>query len=102
MRPIVETFRISDADYPDEAKRNGVEGVTNMLITVGTDGRISACTIRWSSGSLLLDERSCAIAVERFRFTPATRGGEPVESKAVLPLAWKLEQEPPAPENAPR
>jgi protein TonB len=88
--PIMDSFRVTDEDYPEESRRNGFEGVVRMAITIGPDGRITDCQIRQSSGTTELDERSCAIAVERFRFRPATRDGAAIESKAVLPLAWKL------------
>jgi len=71
---------ISDRDYPDEAKRAGVEGAVAILFTVRRDGRIADCRIDRSSGSVELDRLTCALAVQRLRFDPARdAAGRPVE-----------------------
>ena len=87
---------MSDSDYPMKAKRFGLQGIVQMAITVGPDGRISRCAIHRSSGTPELDARSCAIATERFRFHPALRKGVPVEDQAIVPMEWRLD-DPPAP-----
>lgn len=52
-----------------------------VALTVGTDGRPSACRVYRSSGLPETDQVTCRLALERLRFRPATDGrGEPVVS----------------------
>lgn len=62
---------ITADDYPPAAIRAGEQGAVATIITVSPDGRVSDCRIDVSSGSALLDERTCAILRERGRFRPA-------------------------------
>jgi len=91
IEAIPETMRTSDDDYPPESRRAEQQGIVMLLVTVGTDGRAKACSIYRSSRAKPLDERSCTLAMERFRFRPARRDGVAVEDKAILPVDWRLD-----------
>jgi protein TonB len=73
--PATRTRRIEGSftsrDYPREASRAGIEGTTVARLTIGTDGRVSQCVVRASSGSEPLDRATCGIILQRFRFEPA-------------------------------
>ncbi|HEX9946834.1 MAG TPA: energy transducer TonB [Allosphingosinicella sp.] len=63
--------RITDSDYPRSASRSGATGTVVVHLSVGLDGRVSACRLARSSGSADLDEATCRLARERFRYSPA-------------------------------
>lgn len=65
-------YWVSTNDYPAEALREEVTGITAFRVIVGTDGRVSECQITMSSGSTLLDSTTCTLVTRRARFTPAT------------------------------
>ncbi len=82
---------ISPDDYPDASRRAEEQGTTGIRVTVGTDGRVKNCEVVKSSGYNRLDERACQIATRRWRFTPATENGQPVESLSTVNYVWRLE-----------
>ncbi|QIG80064.1 energy transducer TonB [Stakelama tenebrarum] len=83
---------IGKDDYPIEARRNGEEGVTVVRYRIGTDGTVEKCSILQSSGSELLDTRSCALIVERFRYIPARNAeGAPVAETRTQPINWEID-----------
>jgi TonB family protein len=91
---------VSNDDYPADAIRAGEQGTVRFTLTVGTDGRVSACTIFQSSGSSSLDSTTCRILTERARFTPATdASGKPVPDQVVSTIRWVLPDDRPAPSS---
>jgi protein TonB len=63
-------------------------------LTVGTDGRVSDCSVTSSSGNDDLDSTTCRIARSRVRFTPAKDdSGQPMTSSYTLPVRWVLPQD---------
>ena len=73
------------------AQRAEQQGTTGFRLTVGTDGRVSACTITSSSGSSALDEATCRIMRSRARFTPAhDEHGNPIGDSVSSRIRWVL------------
>jgi len=62
--------------YPREAKKQGIEGQVDLVITVEADGRVSAARVVSGPGHGL--NEAAVAAVLRAHFRPATRGGKPV------------------------
>ena len=91
LEPVLETMQTTEDDYPPESRRAEQQGVAKLLLTVSPEGRVTACSIYRSSGARPLDERSCPLAFERFRFRPARRDGIPVDDQAILPVDWPHE-----------
>jgi protein TonB len=91
-QPIARTFTVTEDDYPDASRRAGEEGVTGIRVTIGTDGRVTACSVVKSSGFSRLDERACQIAQRRWRFKPATENGQPVEETVNRNYRWQLQE----------
>lgn len=82
---------VSGQDYPASALRAGEQGQTGYRLTVGTNGRVTDCTITSSSGSAILDSTTCRILRARARFRPARDSkGEPVEGSYRGALTWSL------------
>lgn len=71
----------SERDYPKEGRGDRLGRSVVIAVTVGTDGRPQTCRIARPSGNSEADRITCRLAMERFRFRPATdRNGQPVES----------------------
>jgi TonB family protein len=82
---------VTSGDYPDEALNLGHQGSVGMLLTIGTDGRVSDCKVALSSGSQYLDATSCAIMVERARLVPATDAqGKPTVGMFQQRITWRI------------
>ena len=79
----------SARDYPRETRdlRNG-HSVT-ILLTVGTDGRVSDCRITEPSPDAAADRITCQLASERFRFRPAADSrGNPIVGRYAWRQRW--------------
>jgi len=89
---------ISPNDYPPRALREGAQGVTSFRLTVGVDGRVSACEILTSSGDSDLDETACRVVSLRARFTPARNTqGQVATGTYTNSIKWSIPKENPAP-----
>jgi protein TonB len=62
---------LSGRDFPRAAKRARAGGTVLVRYTVGTDGRVSGCTVTQSSGNADLDSTTCRLIEQRFRYEPA-------------------------------
>ncbi|HKT86574.1 MAG TPA: energy transducer TonB, partial [Novosphingobium sp.] len=58
-------------EIPKELRRARAGGVIRLRYRIGTDGRVSGCTVLLSSGFPDFDRETCARITERFRFRPA-------------------------------
>ncbi|CAN5480001.1 hypothetical protein BH10PSE14_BH10PSE14_14730 [soil metagenome] len=77
--------------YPPAAIRAEAQGRVVAALTIGTDGRVSGCTVTSSSGNSDLDDATCRIARSKVRFTPAKDdAGNPTTSSFTLPVRWVL------------
>lgn len=71
----------SARDYPAGSRDQRLGRSVVIAVTVGADGRPLSCRIARPSGNAEADAITCRLAMQRFRFRPATnRNGEPVES----------------------
>lgn len=79
-------------DYPAEARRQGWQGKVIADVTVGVDGRPTACKIVKSSGYAILDERTCDILRTRPRFVIAhdEKGMAIEQTLRTPPITWAL------------
>ena len=75
--------------YPREAQRRGVAGTVLLRVHVRANGDAGDIDLIEGSGSRDLD-RAAVEAVRRWRFAPATRNGQPVESAVQVPIAFNL------------
>jgi len=95
--PVVTGARF-DADYlsnpkpvyPTASRRLGEEGKVMLRVRVSAAGAPLAVDIKQSSGFARLDE-AAKTAVERWRFVPAKRGAEAVESWVAVPIVFSLQ-----------
>lgn len=88
--------RIKDSDYPHAAGEAGIGGKVGVRFHVEADGRVSGCEVTQSSGSPELDNTTCRLIVERFRFRPSLDPeGRPVPATIVQNHIWEIHQLPP-------
>ena len=59
---------MSTDDYPSASLRANDEGTVAYRLDVGTDGKVTGCTVTSSSGHPALDETSCRLLQRRARF----------------------------------
>jgi len=88
--PQVDATHCPPPAYPRAARRMGQEGVVEILVTVGADGRPTAVAVHQSSGFPLLDDAALE-AVKGWRFHPAHRAdGAAVAGDLVVPLRFRI------------
>lgn len=74
---------ISGRDYPDIAKRAGVQGVVEVRFIVRVDGYVRNCVVTRTSGNAELDRLTCNLAEQRHLYQPALNVlGRPMEEAA--------------------
>lgn len=84
-------LRRIEPSYPEQARKEGVEGVVKVKIEVTADGKANAVWVSGSSGNALLDEAAVQ-AVQRWRFVPAKDEGtgSAVSCITTLSVAFRL------------
>lgn len=95
-----ETFENARADaaylhnpkpeYPTAARHRHWEGKVVLRVKVLPDGRCGQADVHQGSGHEMLDEAALE-AVRNWRFVPAKRNGQPVESWVNIPIKFNLE-----------
>jgi periplasmic protein TonB len=76
--------------YPATARRAGTQGTVTLRVQVTREGLAARVEIEKSSGSPHLDAAALE-AVKAWRFVPARQGAEPVESRVLVPIVFRLE-----------
>lgn len=78
-------------NYPSRAIRDEIEGRVGVSVTVGPNGRVSACSVSNSSGSSILDQAACE-GMERYaRFEPALdNAGNPTTGSYSTTIVYQL------------
>lgn len=76
--------------YPDAARRAGEQGTVTLRVRVARDGAALRVAVEKSSGSPHLDAAALE-AVKAWRFAPARRGTDAVESWILVPIVFRLE-----------
>lgn len=80
---------LRDSDYPRGLGEAGIEGTVSVRYVVNTDGRVSDCEVTGSSGSDILDDTTCRLIEQRFRFRPSHDDrGRPVPATIVENHSW--------------
>lgn len=89
LEAIMST-RAQKPPYPAISQRMGEEGTTEILVTINTQGSVSACEVSKTSGSKRLDEAACSYATARYKWKPPTQNGQPIEARAKINVIWSL------------
>jgi len=86
--------RIRNSDYPRGAVEAGQSGIVSVRYTVAINGQVSRCIVTRSSGSADLDQTTCQLIQQRFRFKPAKdASGRTVQADIVEDHEWIMEHD---------
>jgi protein TonB len=78
-------------NYPPRAVRSGTEGTVGVAVTVGPNGKVSACSVSSSSGSDVLDEAACDGMRRYAQFDPALdEDGNPTSASWSTRIVYRL------------
>jgi len=77
-------------DYPELARRAGIEGKVTVAVLVDTLGRVSGTDMLVSSGNESLDD-AAVDALLRSRFSPAVQQDRPVPVWVAVPVEFRLD-----------
>ena len=78
-------------DYPSSALRREESGTVTMRITIGTNGRVEACSVTGSSGSSALDDAACRGMQRYARYNPALNAaGDPISDTTTQSIRYGL------------
>ena len=75
--------------YPNRARRRGLEGGLILRVTVNIRGKPSAIEVIKTSGHKILDNAAVK-AVRNWQFQPAKKGEKPVKASVNLPVKFRL------------
>ncbi|WP_312522719.1 energy transducer TonB [Anaerospora sp.] len=78
-----------DTQYPEEAKKQGVEGVVVIKVSVSEQGEVEHLEISKSSGNESLDQAAID-SVKQWRFIPAYENGKKCSADAETAIIFKL------------
>ena len=76
-----------EPDYPEEARKQGIQGAVVLEVHIGRDGAIQ--DVKVVSGQLLLANAAIA-AVKQWRIRPHMVQGQPVEMQTRITLNFRL------------
>lgn len=82
--------RISN-NYPSRAVRQEIEGNVGVSVSIGPDGRVTACSVSSSSGSDILDEAACDGMQRYARYNAALDdAGNPTTGRDSMTIVYQL------------
>jgi protein TonB len=76
-------------NYPEAARRKGIEGTVILQVSVADDGQPSDVAAATSSGHDMLDAEALR-TVRRWRFRPALSRDRPVPGLVLVPIVFEL------------
>ena len=79
----------SNLNYPEEAKKNKIEGRVTLQFTVGADGVVRDVEVLRGAGELL-DAEAVKVVSSSPKWEPGTQDGKPVPVQFVFPIIFKL------------
>ncbi len=92
-RPRWLKGNIKDKDYPRDLAQAGIGGTVWVRFAVETNGHATNCAVTRSSGHAELDEATCRVIEQRYRYKPAAdRSGRPVRSWQTERQYWHILQ----------
>ncbi|MFM5918608.1 MAG: TonB family protein [Novosphingobium sp.] len=88
--------KIKNSDYPKAVREAHISGTTETVVSVGANGRPTACRVTRTSGSRELDTTTCTLIMKRFKFRPARNaGGQAIDSRIEYEQEWDAPPPPP-------
>lgn len=75
--------------YPNSMRRDGVQGLVALKITIDESGAVTECAVNKSSHPDF--EQPAIEAVKKWKFKPASKAGVAVKTNVVIPIKFTLE-----------
>ncbi len=83
--------RIKDSDIPEPLRGAAFSGTTRAEVAVNAHGQVTACRTLRASGKSLLDDLTCRLIFQRFRFRPALDAqGQPRSDTIIYDHDWSV------------
>jgi len=76
---VARVERVGNLNYPDEARRRGLEGSLVLTVAINQDGSLERLDIIRSSGQPVLDDAATRIVQLAAPFTPIPHGQEEID-----------------------
>lgn len=87
--PVHVAGSLSNADYARAGLPKGAQGTVVIGFRVRRDGAVDGCRTVRSSGYAVIDEATCRLVEERFRFRPAEdAAGRPIDYAENTDFTW--------------
>ena len=77
------------ASYPEEARKQGLEGQVVLRLTIEATGKVAVAKVVKGAGNGF--DEAALEAVRRFRFRPGTEGGEPIATEITYTYTFLLD-----------
>jgi protein TonB len=87
--PEVLDASVPASEYPPQARRAGKEGVVQLRLLVGVDGRVAEARVVSDPG-YGFGEAAVRVAKRYYRFRPARAGDEPVATEIPFTIRFEL------------
>jgi protein TonB len=88
--PVRIAGALTDADYRRTRPPEGAEGTVVVSYRIRADGRVDRCTVLRSSSYAVLDQATCRLIEQRFRFEPARdAGGRAIDWQVRTDYTWR-------------
>lgn len=87
QRPV--PVKTPPPSYPDQLRRDGVNGTVAIKVLVDEEGNVAECTVSKSTRQEF--EAPAVAAVRNWKFKPATKGGAPVKARFIVPIQFNIE-----------
>ena len=84
---IGRAISLVDPVYPEDAKRQGLEGTVKLHVVVGGDGSVES--VQLTNGPALL-AKAAASAIREWRYAKTLLGGQPVETEQDVIVRFRL------------
>ncbi|HEY8540505.1 MAG TPA: energy transducer TonB, partial [Steroidobacteraceae bacterium] len=86
----LKRVRMTPPQYPESARRRGIEGWVEVVFTVTPEGTVEDVEVRNASPANVFDDAAIR-AVRQWRFEPVVRNGEKVSQRAMIRLKFERE-----------
>lgn len=84
---------VTGDDYPREALDKNIQGSVVIRLHVDSKGLVQDCAVMVSSGSKLLDNPTCILALAKGKFDPAIGAdGKPTDAPRIMRVEWSIMQ----------
>ena len=88
--PVRIAGALTNADYRRTRPPEGAAGTVVVSYRIRTDGRVGRCSVLRSSSYAVLDDATCRLIEQRFRFEPARdAGGRAIDWEVRTDYTWR-------------